>query len=267
MGTLILKDALVFVAILAGAIAFTFSSKRSFLILITVSSLLLGLTRPSFIFLLAFGIAFCQFRRRSVFVLISSMAVCLLVWYFASRFGQINNAVELIYDQEITGYTYDMPNQMALYNIVGYYPDLPLYKKIILLPFTAVVQFFIPFPWTMIRDIPFGLTEVWAHIGFPWYVFGFVLGYYFVSKWRDYRSLSFRISVWALLCWLTPCLLFAGTVSRYGLPFVALFAPAVAMTIVRNVSNKKFYIALSCYSVVVAAILIFAYHLQTSATL
>ena len=38
-----------------------------------------------------------------------------------------------------------------------------------------------------------------------------------------------RLVLWAMLCWLIPCYLFGGTISRYGLMAVPLVAPAVSM--------------------------------------
>lgn len=264
MGTLILKDAMVFFAILTAAYAMAGPSRR-FVALVAVSTVLLLVSRPSYILLLVVGVVLTHSRRRKLFSTVSAVVLCLVVWGIQSYAVMDTYRAVVEYSGEVSGFTYDAPNQVALERIIGHYPDLPAWKKILYLPLTAVVQFIIPFPWTYARDIPFGLTQFWCHMGFAWYVFGFVFVYYLVSRWRTYRSPLYRLSVWALLCWLVPCYMFAGTVSRYGLSFVAVMAPAVALTLYDNRRSRRFYLWLGAFCVVVAAVLVAAYHLQKSA--
>lgn len=40
-----------------------------------------------------------------------------------------------------------------------------------------------------------------------------------------------RLVLWSLVCWLIPCYLFGGTISRYGLMAVPTVAPAVALAV------------------------------------
>ena len=265
MGTLILKDSFVIVAMLVGALGLTTNQKQKFLSLTALSALMLSVSRPSFIWLLIVGVLLLHLRRKNRLSVILSIGIAVILWYIPICYGQLGNVSEMVNSPETGGFSFTAPNQMALYNLIGNYAELPLYKKILFLPLTAAVQFFIPFFWTMARDIPFGLTETWAHIGIPWYFFGFYALYSLVVNYKKFRTQIYRLTVWAALCWLVPCFLFGGTVSRYGLPFVALFAPAVAILLHRNYKKRKFYVVTSVYAIIVTFVLIVAYHLQSSA--
>ena len=265
MGTLILKDAFIIVALLVGGLALTYDNKKMFFSLVFLSCIMLMVSRPSYIVMLIGGLLIakqsCQNWRNTI---IAAM-VCCAFFILNIVIGHIADVYNILNHQTGTGYSYSAPQQMALYNMVGNYPELPFYKKLLYLPLSTVVQFFIPFFWTWERDIPFGLTEAWAHVGFPWYFFGFVLIYFLAVNLRNYKSEIYRFTLWGILCWLVPCFLFAGTVSRYGLPFVALLGPAVAMTIRKNKRKKSFYISGGVFCLLVCMVLIVAYHLQNSA--
>ena len=263
MGTLILKDAFVIFAMILGAYSFTCRKSRFFAFL-AVSATMLALSRPNCILMLVAGILIVYLRHKD-FVWSSLAAVlCICLWAAAHTLSLSPNFVYIVstsYDNDI----FFGEQQKAYFNIIGDYSCYPFYKKILILPLSAAVQFMIPFPWNFMRDIPFGLTQAYAHFGYPWYIFGFMTVYFLVSRWRDYSSLIYRLTVWGLVCWLIPCYLFGGTVSRYGLPMVAIFAPAVALTLYRNYKSVRFYSFLGVYCVILAVVLIIAHNLHTSA--
>lgn len=264
MGTLILKDAFVILAMIIGGYGFTFD-KKYFLFLISISVIMLLFSRPGFILMIMVGIVLNSFKRETASWSIAALCLCFVIWLIPNIAKVVPDFLTVVSSDKGTQVTYNANNQMAFYNIVGDYSQLAFYKKFLLLPFSAAVQFFIPFPWNFMRDIPFGITQAWAHIGYPWYLFGFTFLYYLVDKFRSYRTKLYRLTLWALICWLIPCYLFGGTISRYGLSMVSLLAPAVAWTLYNMRKSKKFYICLAVYCVIIAIVLIFAHHLQMAA--
>ncbi len=264
MGTLILKDAFVIVAILVAANGLVAKGWRLLLWLVP-AAVMLALSRPGYNAMLVLGILLVHKPLRFDFITIISIVVCLVAWQLPTLVGMGVDATKVIAGDPSLGVAYDAPNQLALYNITGDYGQLPFYKKLLLLPVSAVVQYLIPFPWNFARDIPFGPSEVWAHVAYPWYIFGFVAVYFLVSQRKHYATPTYRLAVWAVVCWLVPCYLFGGTISRYGLAFVAPAAPAVAATLINYYKSRRFYTIFCIFAVILVSALIVARHLQSSA--
>lgn len=264
MGTLILKDAFTIFAMVIAGYGLVSKGRASILLLLLSAAMLLA-ARLQFIVLVIGGIFIVKARKDNWLRVGLFCIVCVALWAWLYRNFYSMNVSEAVTSDISDNYTVTAPQQMAFYNIFGNFMALPLYKKIVLTPFTAVVQFFIPFSWTYLRDIPYGITLAWAHFGYPWYVFGFIFIYYLVSSIKNFKTTLYRVSVYALLCWLVPCILMGGTVSRYGLPFVALMAPAVASTLYYNWKKRRFYISFAVFCVIISVVLVCAHHLQTSA--
>ena len=261
MGTLILKDAFIILAFAIGTLGMV-SKERGFIIAIIMAAVMLFVTRRQYLWLLIFEVLIVYSNKKNLLVSLIAIGLCISLWAFHGE-----NLLDYFYNYSTDGdnYGFTSTQHLAYYNAIGSYIELPFFKKLLLYPVLAGVQFLIPFSWTFARDIPFGLTQAWAHFGYPWYLFGFVFCYFLISKRKMFRTPLYRLSIAALVCWLVPCYATGGTVSRYALPFVALMAPAVAYTLYRNVRNRRFYILTGCYAVVLAIILIVAHHLQTAA--
>lgn len=256
MGMALLKEPMLFVSFLCAAYAMTMN-RWKFAWLMVVAYVLLLFTRPSVGILISLGTVLLAFRRGNRFF--ASLAAVAGVVITVATMTAYN-----IDSSALSDYVNYEPNQQAHFNLFGSYAGLPLYKKVLLLPLSAATQFLIPFTWTYARDLVFGPSQIWAHFGYPWYIFGFVFIYYLISCRKSYASTLYRLSVWALLCWLVPCLTFGGIISRYGLPFVALMAPAVAYTIMHNLRSKKFYVWLGAWFVVLNLGLIVVYHIYNA---
>lgn len=161
-------------------------------------------------------------------------------------------------------FTYAESNQMAYYNIIGDTSEATFLQRLILMPIGAVVQFLIPFPWNWLRDMPFGISYVYAHIAYPWYIFGGIVIYYLFTarNFKNKRLLWFTI--WGLICWWAPCYFTMGTVSRYGLPSVSILAPCVAAVIDTSIKRRGFVAWMGIYCTAMAIVLIVCHHLQTA---
>ena len=155
------------------------------------------------------------------------------------------------------------PRHQIYASLIGEYHLLPAWRRILLMPFTAAVQFFIPFPWNWLRDIDFGISLVYAHIAYPWYLFGGTAIYYTFFDLRRSPALMRAIFLWGVIIWLIPCWSFGGTISRYGLMAVPLFAPAVSFTLTRSLRRRSFIIFSSLFILLVAITLLVCHHLQS----
>lgn len=263
MGTLILKDAFVIFGMLVGAISFTTRKKIWFFILIGFSILILSCSRLHCLVVLALGALIVGADKKNIVYRLIAVVLLVTAYHYVAVFNSKPSFA--LPDAVASGFSYTAPQQMAFYNVIGNYLLLPFYIKLLILPITAGVQFLIPFSWTWARDIPFGLTQAWAHFGYPWYIFGFIFVYFLVGRIRSYRTILYGLSVFAFIGWLVPCFGAGGTVSRYGLPFVSLMAPAVAYTILNHYKSRRFYVYLGVCGAVLTVVLIIAHHLQLSA--
>ena len=151
------------------------------------------------------------------------------------------------------------------YNLIvdGYF-GYPWWKKVILLPMTAAVQYLIPLPWGFCDDVHFGYTLAYAHISYPWYVIGGLI-LYFVAFEMHRASIRFqRIVEWGGLMWLVPAFLFAGTVSRYTLPILPLIIPAAVYVVAKWHELNKLKLKVWCwgYGVILVIGLLSGYLVQ-----
>ena len=165
-----------------------------------------------------------------------------------------------------SSFFYDNDQHRFYNNLVGDYLQLPAWKRILMLPMSAVTQFLVPFPWNFSRDITFGYTLAYAHIAYPWYIIGGIILFFIFTGWRTAPSRLRRFVVTGVILWLVPAYLFAGTVSRYALPMLPMLIPAAVHVITTCRNSKPFRIWGLCYTALIAVTLIVCHYLQQSAT-
>lgn len=250
-GTLLIKDAWVCASFALVGVGFAAAPKPRpcrLLLPVAIGAAMLLMVRPNMLLAIPIGAVMCiipgavyDLGRPKAWAYTGIVtAYCLLLWAVANCMGVTPDAGGIInIGMSNEWIRYDAPNQLAYYNIIGDYSELPTWLKISLLPLTAAIQFLIPFPWNWGRDILYGPTSLYAHIAYPWYLFGLMVGYYLVyGRGENFMAISHfrmktltRLVLWAIVCWLIPCYLFGGTISRYGLMAVPLMAPAVAVAL------------------------------------
>lgn len=250
-GTLLIKDAWVCASFAIVGVGFASSgdgSCRRIVLPVYIGAVMLLLVRPNMLLAMAIGTVMCilpaavdaEGRRKAWTYIGLCAGFCILLWG-VGNIAQITPDAGGIINIGMSNewIRYDAPNQLAYYNIIGDYSDLPVYYKVMMLPVTAAVQFLIPFPWNWGRDIIYGPTSFYAHIAYPWYLFGLMAFYYLFYGRHEYdmtvpyfrMKTVTRLVLWSLVCWLIPCYLFGGTISRYGLMAVPTVAPAVALAV------------------------------------
>lgn len=237
-----------------------------------IAAAMVGLARPNCEFMLIAGLAVPFFlaprRDRSVYRLWYLILLAMVAFGFWMMMSQASRSPELA--DQLSGSVLNIPQNRqpqhyAFYGIFGDYATLPVYQKLLLLPATALVQYLVPFPWNFTRDVIFGYSNVYAHIAYPWYVFGALLVYYLVRGYRRGPRTLLILTLWGLFCWMVPAYIDGGTISRYGLPAVPVLAPAVAVVLTRSLRDRWLWIMLAIFAVGMAIGLPVCHHLQMAA--
>lgn len=267
MGTVMLRDAWVIYGMALAGYGLTGKGRYSWIAVIA-GAFIVSAIRTNWVWSIAIGIIIMHFaaqreqRRPAQSVLL--LAAVVVAWlmptllYFTTSFhGPFKAEVLNQY------YHFDHDQQKAFYQIVGNYFDFPLYKKILFLPITIIIQFLIPFPWNYMRDAIYGFSQVYAHVAYPWYAFAGAVLYFVCIGRRGVSRKLLLFTVWAAICWAIPCLLFGGTVSRYGLPAVALLAPCVGVVFAQQLHQLRFKRFALCYVLLLAVVLPTCYIIQS----
>lgn len=233
---------------------------------LAVAVLMMLLARPNALLFVVLGLLMVP--RGQKVLRIASGVVCLLLVGAVQCLG-VAPAVGIQLTADVrTFIAYDEPRQMAYTDIFGDYATLPWWRKVLMLPSSAATQYLIPFPWNFMRDTVYGPSQIWAHIAYGWYVFGgmFIYGLLFCRRALD--NTAVRLALWGAVCWLVPCYMFGGTISRYGLPAVPLMAPCVGILLSKAramLGRRSFMIYSAAYVVLLAVALVVCHHLQMSA--
>lgn len=265
MGTLLLKDSWVILSMALGALALVSDGWRTWALMLT-AMLMMTVARANFVFALLIGLVFVpspRVRRAArLGLLVCGLAMFALVTI--SKYTPV--FIDIVIASATTHVVYNAPNQLAYYALVGDWTMLPWFYKIAFMPLAIIVQTLIPFPWNFTRDMIFGPSQWWAHVTYPWYLFVSILLYYLATSRKQLlTSVTGRMTLWGIICWMIPCYLFGGTISRYGLPAVALMAPAVSLTWQRVAATATFRRYQAVFWAVMAITLVVCCHLQISA--
>ncbi len=267
-GTFLNKDAWTICAMSVAATGLTRPSSPRMFMAVIVGAIMLFISRMNMLWALVAGIVimwvFARAPLRHQGWTIAALALIIAMYYYG-RYepGATPQTLMVISPSENIYVSYQADNQMAYYRLFGDYHDHGQFERLLLMPVSAIVQYLIPFPWNYARDTIFGLTEAYAHFGYPWYIFGAVLVYYMCAVWRRSPVMMRALTLWAIFIWLIPCWCFGGTISRYGLMAVPLMAPAVAYTIKTSTKRKSMRIYSLIFIILLAATLIVCYHLHT----
>lgn len=275
MGCTLLKDAMSICAILLAARSMLKARPGA---LMLVAALMGGLARPPLCGMMVLGLVLtfpfkAPDKGRVALVRLVWAGVCLLPWYAANHMGVYTSPADYAAVQELVNNIYVAPQHYAYYELFGNTGTMPLWQRVLMLPLSACVQMLVPFPWNWLRDLEFGPSFVYAHFAYPRYIFEAIFIFFvFMSRdyWRRYSSDSkgvtlYMLAVWGLLCWLSSCVIYGGTVSRYGLSAVALMAPAVVVCLSDYGRRRAFRIWLAVFAVTMLVVLCVAYRLQMSA--
>lgn len=276
-GTVLLKEPLIYTAMLLTAIplAHLYRADRlraTDIIMFTAGNVIIATCRTQMFYFIALALILFAARRytthlRHIAVMLLISAACYAVGLRVTNFS-LERHYETVTGEKMTEsrYLVNDDNRYDNYNhLLGDYPNASVAKKLALLPVTAAVQYVVPFPWNFDRDIPFGYSQIYCHIGYPWYIAGGIILFFYLFVWLRRGSPLRLWGLWTLLSWLAVAYIFAGTVSRYMLPFVPLLMPAAVYVIARlrdgsfRRSFRRWYV---CYAVLMCAGLIACHYIQ-----
>lgn len=278
-GTLLLKEAGVCFAMVLVALSFTgiyatpkmLRNKVLLWIGFGVGCILLAFMRHTYLLMIPIGaLVMLRWNRQSVatgvIMAISGVAimvVCAKLTEEPSVVGLPQGAIQGITVK--TSFFYDHAQHRAYNDIVAGYFDIPIWKRLLYLPMSAVVQYLVPFPWNFARDMGFGYTLAYAHVAYPWYAVGGLVLYYLFVGWHKSPRILIRMSLCGVVLWLIPAYLFAGTVSRYGLPMLPMLVPSAVYVVACCRHSRMFRWWCVGYIVLLVLTLVVAYNLQQSA--
>lgn len=143
----------------------------------------------------------------------------------------------------------------------GDYTALPLYKKLLWLPASTVLQFVLPFPWNFESAYVFGPAKVFARIGVVWYYCGALLLWWLVAQWRQAPDTTRRVVACGVLLTIITAYLNSGRASRYCLAYLPMLLPASAMAW-GYLGRKSMRRWLIVFTVLLIALLLICYHLH-----
>lgn len=246
-GTLLLKEAgIIFAFSLIGlaltSLVIPTSSQRNsiiFLLMFALGTVILSFLRYNYLFMPIIGvIILVKWERNTLFSGSIMVLLAILCWIATATLAghhqfNISDSTAHIINGTAMGNAFfiDNPDHITYNKLVNGYFSFPWWQKCLLLPMTAAVQYLIPLPWGFSDDITYGYTLAYAHVSYPWYAVGALILFYFISAMRRSPDALRRLSAWGALMWLVPAFLFAGTVSRYTLPFLPLLTPSATYII------------------------------------
>jgi len=240
-------------------------------VLMVVAIALLALVRTTFLYFVAMGIALMgitHWRRHGV-AAIGMMAVLAIAFVAGNHFASysVDNHLVIVDGGWDMQHFYMRGNsQQPYHQFVGNYFLYPWWKRMLLLPLTASVQFITPFPWVSYE--PYVLNYILPRVAHGWYAVGGVaLFYYFFISWRRHENMGWW-PWWPALSFAAIAYVIAGSVSRYVLPFEAMFVPVTMFVIIRLYEGKwrRMFVGWALfYVVLLAAALVCCLEIQTGA--
>lgn len=270
LATVFIKDCWVIMTMALAAYGLV-QWRRSIPWLVALAIVMMAPVRTNYVFAIAAGVVVfscftSDFRRKWLWTA-SLLLLCIVAWAAVHYTGH-SPRIAIVTAGAPDLDQYRTASQQAYYDIVGNDLNASPLRKIVNIPAAAVTQFLIPLPWTCMRDAVFGPSFVVAHFGYTWYFFAAVFVYYFFVWRRVAAGPAARavmlLALWGLLCWLLPCYLAMGTVSRYALSAIPLTAPAVALTLQRC-RRRSLAIWLCVFAVAMAMVLNVVMNMQQAA--
>lgn len=231
--------------------------------LIGASVVIAAVYRPNLLFFYIPGAVIVGAGRRLDLRFAAVIALCLAAWALMEALLQKNpDPVQLAMGSP--KYDFAQVKTMVWDRMTGEYSTFPVWKKLLLLPASVVLQFLIPFPWNYARDMVFGPTLAVAHFGYTWYLAGGLFLYWLAVLSRRSPALMVRLALWAVLLYVATAYAFSGRISRYCLPYLPLIMPAVAYTAVTSWRDRRLRVWMGVFAALMGVALVVCHHLHTS---
>lgn len=222
---------------------------------------LIAVQRPNYLAMPVMGAVLTAFtaRRRGLMPRLVLVVACVVLWVLMDRvFGNFDPEAQL-FRSDNGGLSFGQ-QQTPYFSLFGEINLLPWWQRLLYMPVAAGVQFTVPFWWTWQRDMVFGPSQAYAHFGFTWYAVGALIAYG-VWHWRRVPRAVLGYAVWGIAVWMVPVFMYAGAISRYGLPAVSLMAPLAGYVCVHAWRRRGLWVWLGVFGVLMAGVLGVCYRL------
>lgn len=267
--TVLLKDVpltLCMAVFILGLTQIFIDKKLSFKPIICLMLGIAGVTflRLNMLLMLVTGAIIFMGRNRNVNATLATVAAVIIVVFVAAKsFMHVPQVAENVLMSDSNPVLNQTRFVRPWDNLLGTpYYEMSIFKRLLWLPASVVVQFLIPFPWNYMRDTIFGPTEAIAHFGYFWYLAGAVFLFWIFRLKKVSNRAMVRLAWWGVFLTVATAFMTSGRVSRYCLPLLPTLLPAVAFTINRKSSRKPLLIWLGVFSVLLCVTLITCYQLQ-----
>ncbi len=234
--------------------------------------LLLAMVRTNFCYFAVFGAIMMSFsnhranwRYGALLAVIAAVITVVFSIIFSYSFGQQYRTVDGG-DAMALAFKVDVVQQ-PYFSIIGDYYHYPEWKRLLLLPVTAGVQYVIPFPW--LYDYSHAtILSLLPRFRFMWYfVGGACLHYFLYITILHPKNNNLGMWVWwPLVLFMIIAYITGGSVSRYGLPLQPLFvviALYVLLCVKKGLYRRSFTIWMIIYAFVLVAVLVICYDAQS----
>lgn len=227
----------------------------------------IGFFRANMLLMILLGVFIFAFSRRIPDLRFIGLAVFVMVVFILAKNFLVTTTIDdAVNVDRATGVFSNPTNARAWNDMIGDdYTQMPVWRRIVILPASVVVQFLIPFPWNFVRDTVFGPFQAVAHFGYFWYVAGAILIYWIFGESRRSPRTMQLLVLWGIMLTVITAYMTSGRVSRYCLPYLPMLLPAVAYAACRCYRRRSFRIWLAIFAALLVPALIICHHLQMSA--
>ncbi len=230
----------------------------------TVAVMVMAVTRMSVVYFLMIGVLLTladnrkMWRYAAALLAVSVVGVGLGV-YWSNGFGS-EVQMRIVAGTDIMKEIYLAHG--AYGEMMSHYFQQPMWQRLLLLPVTCAVQFFIPFPWPSAETAEtLSVSLLATRFQWVWYaVAGLALFYLFTQSYKK-QSLGWW-ALWPFVSIAVVAFVTSGSVSRYTLPFQPLFVTIAVWVVCKYREGQwrgTFRIWCACYAMVVAAVLAYCY--------
>ncbi|MDE6278050.1 MAG: hypothetical protein K2M06_08085 [Muribaculaceae bacterium] len=144
------------------------------------------------------------------------------------------------------------PRGSTLAPLIDSYPTMPIWERILLLPFSMALQLLLPLPWTYLRHFDYGPTMMLSHLGYPLYLEAGAVLYFFVFCLRKAPAKLALVSCAGMLFYIITAYTYGGTVSRYAQMLLPLLLPAGAWVLVNCRGKRSLRLWMCAYVLLLA---------------
>ena len=234
--------------------------------------LLLSMLRTNFTYFAVVGAIMMSFANKRAYwkygVMLAVIAVLLAVAFSIIFSYSLEHQYSTIDGGDAMAHDFRVGiAQQPYFSIIGDYYYYPVWKRLLLMPVTAGVQYVIPFPW--LYDYSHAtIFSLLPRFRPMWYFVGGVCLHYFLYI-TILHPKSNNLGMWAwwpLALFMIIAYITGGSVSRYVLPLQPLFV-VIALYVLLNVKQgnyrRSFTIWMIIYAFILVAILVVCYSAQS----